>query len=219
MAPASGRLERFLFDGALQHARIEKLSGGEKRRLYLLKVLMEAPNILILDEPTNDLDIQTLAILEDYLEKFPGILIVVSHDRYFLDKTADRLFAFEGGGKLRQYEGGYSDYLEIHKMEEKPEAAAGKKEKPAGGKNEKTRVRKLKFTWQEQRDYETIEMDIAGIEEKILELDRLIEASATDFVKLNSLMEEKADQEALLEEKMERYVYLCDLADRIAEQS
>ena len=219
MVSASGMLERFLFDGALQHARIEKLSGGEKRRLYLLKVLMEAPNILILDEPTNDLDIQTLAILEDYLEQFPGILIVVSHDRYFLDKTADRLFAFEGGGKLRQYEGGYSDYLEIHKMEEKPEAAAGKKEKPAGGKNEKTRVRKLKFTWQEQRDYETIEADIAGIEEKILELDRLIEASATDFVKLNSLMEEKADQEALLEEKMERYVYLCDLADRIAEQS
>lgn len=219
MVSASGMLERFLFDGALQHSLIGKLSGGEKRRLYLLKVLMEAPNILILDEPTNDLDIQTLAILEEYLEHFPGILIVVSHDRYFLDKTADRLFAFEGRGKLRQYEGGYSDYLESRRAEAGSEVSAGKKSKAVGEKTEKVRTRKLKFTWQEQKDYETIEEVIAGIEEKIAELEKQMEASATDFVRLNQLTEEKEEQERLLEEKMERYVYLCDLADRIAEQS
>ena len=219
MVSASGMLERFLFDGALQHSLIGKLSGGEKRRLYLLKVLMEAPNILILDEPTNDLDIQTLAILEEYLEHFPGILIVVSHDRYFLDKTADRLFAFEGRGKLRQYEGGYSDYLESRGAEAGSEVSAGKKSKAVGEKTEKVRTRKLKFTWQEQKDYETIEEVIAGIEEKIAELEKQMEVSATDFVRLNQLTEEKEEQERLLEEKMERYVYLCDLADRIAEQS
>ena len=180
---------------------------------------MEAPNILILDEPTNDLDIQTLAILEEYLEHFPGILIVVSHDRYFLDKTADRLFAFEGRGKLRQYEGGYSDYLESRGAEAGSEVSAGKKVKAVGEKTEKVRTRKLKFTWQEQKDYETIEEVIAGIEEKIAELEKQMEASATDFVRLNQLTEEKEEQERLLEEKMERYVYLCDLADRIAEQS
>lgn len=215
---ASSMLERFLFNSTLQYSLIEKLSGGEKRRLYLLKVLMEAPNILILDEPTNDLDIQTLAILEDYLEKFPGILITVSHDRYFLDKVVDRIFAFEGEGKLRQYEGGYSDYLEIKQRDSQPTAPSEKSVKAPAAKKEKVKTTRLKFTWQEQKDYETIEDVIAGIEEKIADLEKKIELSATDFVKLNKLTQEKEEQEALLEEKMERYLYLSDLADKIAEQ-
>ena len=215
---ASMMLERFLFNSTLQYSLIEKLSGGEKRRLYLLKVLMEAPNILILDEPTNDLDIQTLAILEDYLEKFPGILITVSHDRYFLDKVVDRIFGFEGNGVLRQYEGGYSDYLEVKQREGQTETVIEKTAKAASEKTEKVKTTKLKFTWQEQKDYETIEDVIAGIEDKIVDLEKQIECSATDFVKLNQLSKEKEEQEALLEEKMERYLYLSDLADRIAGQ-
>ena len=209
---ASMMLERFLFDGALQYSLIEKLSGGEKRRLYLLKVLMEAPNILILDEPTNDLDIQTLAILEDYLERFPGILLIVSHDRYFLDKTAERLFAFEGDGRLRQYEGGYSDYLEAKAPQKEVREKA---EDKAFGKTEKVKTTKLRFSWQEQKDYEGIEEEIEGIEERIAQLEGEIERAATDFVKLNQLMEEKEEQERVLEEKMERFLYLSDLAERI----
>lgn len=211
---ASMMLERFLFDGTLQYSLIEKLSGGEKRRLYLLKVLMEAPNILILDEPTNDLDIQTLAILEDYLERFPGILLMVSHDRYFLDKTAERLFAFEGNGKLLQYEGGYSDYLEKKELGSRGEEKGNEKVKEAG-KTEKVKTAKLRFTWQEQRDYESIEGEIEGIEERLLQLEGEIEDAATDFVKLNQLTEEKEKQEVLLEQKMERYFYLSELAERI----
>lgn len=212
---ASMMLERFLFDGTLQYSLIEKLSGGEKRRLYLLKVLMEAPNILILDEPTNDLDIQTLAILEDYLERFPGILLVVSHDRYFLDKTAERLFAFEGEGKLRQYEGGYSDYLEARTEQEPNRESAERTEVKTAGKVEKVKTTKLRFTWQEQKDYEGIEAEIEGIEERIVQLEKEIEGAATDFVRLNQLMEEKEEEERLLEEKMERFLYLSDLAERI----
>ncbi len=215
---ASMMLERFLFNSTLQYSLIEKLSGGEKRRLYLLKVLMEAPNILILDEPTNDLDIQTLAILEDYLEKFPGILITVSHDRYFLDKVVERIFGFEGDGVLRQYEGGYSDYLEVKQREGQTETVIEKTAKAVSEKSEKVKTTKLKFTWQEQKDYETIEDVIAEIEEKITELEKQIERSATDFIKLNQLSKEKEEQEMLLEEKMERYLYLSDLADRIAAQ-
>ena len=211
---ASMMLERFLFDGTLQHSLIEKLSGGEKRRLYLLKVLMEAPNILILDEPTNDLDIQTLAILEDYLERFPGILLMVSHDRYFLDKTAERLFAFEGNGKLLRYEGGYSDYLE--KKEYKETSLGDEKERTKEtGKTEKVKTVKLRFTWQEQRDYESIEGEIEAIEERLSKLEGEIERAATDFIKLNQLTEEKEKQERLLEEKMERYFYLSELAEKI----
>lgn len=215
---ASMMLERFLFDGALQHSLIGKLSGGEKRRLYLLKVLMEAPNVLLLDEPTNDLDIQTLAILEDYLEGFPGILIMVSHDRYFLDKTASRLFAFEGNGILRQYEGGYSDYLEARQQEEKAKDLSEPEKKTLSGKTEKVKTAKLKFTWQEQKDYETIELEIEEIENEISGLEKKIERAATDFVELNRLTQEKEAQEKLLEEKMERYLYLSDLADQIAGQ-
>lgn len=211
-------LERFLFDGALQHSLIGKLSGGEKRRLYLLKVLMEAPNVLLLDEPTNDLDIQTLAILEDYLESFPGILIMVSHDRYFLDKTASRLFAFEGNGILRQYEGGYSDYLEARQQEEKAKDLSEPEKKTLSGKTEKVKTAKLKFTWQEQKDYETIELEIEEIENEISGLEKKIERAATDFVELNRLTQEKEAKEKLLEKKMERYLYLSDLADQIAGQ-
>lgn len=216
---AAMMLERFLFDGALQHSRIKKLSGGEKRRLYLLKVLMEAPNILILDEPTNDLDIQTLAILEDYLDRFPGILIMVSHDRYFLDKTAERLFAFEGGGKIRQYEGGYSDYLEVRQRKSRPLAVSERTGKGSAEKTEKVKTVKRKFTWQEQKDYETIEDEIAKIEETLADLEQKMDLAATDFVKLNQLTQKKEEQEALLEEKMERYLYLSDLADQIAAQT
>jgi len=215
---ASSMLEKFLFNATLQYSLIEKLSGGEKRRLYLLKVLMEAPNILILDEPTNDLDIQTLAILEDYLERFPGILITVSHDRYFLDKVVDRIFAFEGEGVLRQYEGGYSDYLDAKPGEDRSLQESGRAEKEAAAKTEKVKTTKLKFTWQEQKDYETIEDVIAGIEDKIADLEKQIELSATDFVRLNQLTKEKEEQETLLEEKMERFLYLSDLADQIAAQ-
>lgn len=215
---ASMMLERFLFDGALQYSVIGKLSGGEKRRLYLLKVLMEAPNILLLDEPTNDLDIQTLAILEDYLDHFPGILIMVSHDRYFLDRTAERLFAFENGGKLRQYEGGYSDYLEARRESEEQAARPEKKQPAAADKTTKIKTVKRKFTWQEQKDYDCIEEEIAGIEERIAGLEKQIELAATDFVRLNELTGEKEGLESLLEEKMERFLYLSDLADQIAGQ-
>lgn len=217
MVSASSMLEKFLFPSSLQYSLIEKLSGGEKRRLYLLKILMEAPNILILDEPTNDLDIQTLAILENYLEKFPGILLTVSHDRYFLDKVVDRIFAFEGEGVLRQYEGGYSDYLEA-KPEENSAAEPAVKNSGENLKTEKVKTVKLKFTWQEQKDYETIEDVIGEIEEKIADLERQMELSATDFVRLGQLTEEKETQEKLLEEKMERYLYLSDLADKISRQ-
>ena len=215
---ASSMLEQFLFDSALQYSLIEKLSGGEKRRLYLLKVLMEGPNILLLDEPTNDLDIQTLAILEEYLKRFPGIVITVSHDRYFLDKVVERIFAFEENGILRQYEGGYSDYLETKQQEEGQASPSEKVRKEQRLKTEKVKTEKLKFTWQEQKDYENIEDLIAGIENRLRELEKQMELSATDFVKLNGLMKEKEEQETLLEEKMERYLYLSDLAERIAQQ-
>ena len=192
---ASQMLERFLFDGAMQWSRIEKLSGGEKRRLYLLRVLMEAPNVLILDEPTNDLDIQTLTILEDYLDHFDGIILIVSHDRYFLDRTVSRIFAFNGGGKIRQSEG-ESDSKKIWKQREK----------------------KLKFSYKEQREYETIDEDIAKLEEKIEKLDREMVKNATNSVKLSELMKEKEETETTLEEKMDRWVYLNDLAEQIENQ-
>ena len=183
-----------------------------------MKVHMEAPNILILDEPTNDLDIQTLAILEDYLDRFPGILIMVSHDRYFLDRTAERLFAFEEGGRLRQYEGGYSDYLEARGEREELSARPERKQLSDVEKTTKKKTVKLKFTWQEQKDYDSIEEEIAEIETRIAGLEKQIELAATDFVRLNELTGEKEGLEALLEEKMERFLYLSDLADQIAEQ-
>jgi ATP-binding cassette subfamily F protein uup len=218
---ASVMLERFLFDGTLQYQKIEKLSGGEKRRLYLLKVLMEAPNLLLLDEPTNDLDIQTLAILEDYLDDFPGIVVTVSHDRYFLDRVVRRIFAYTRDGVFRQYEGGWSDYAAARERDASADVqragAAAKTEKP---KTEKPKGPvKLKFTYKEQREYETIEADIAALEEHIAALEEEILQNTTDFIKLNALTQEKEQEEARLEEKMERYIYLSDLEERIRKES
>lgn len=215
---ASQMLERFLFDGNMQWTYINKLSGGEKRRLYLLRILMEAPNILILDEPTNDLDIQTLTILEDYLDSFDGIVITVSHDRYFLDRIVRRIFAFQDDGTLRQYEGGFSDYLSAKKTEE--ETGQTKTEKPvnAAKKDVRTREKKLKFSFTEQKEFETIDEDIAGIERKIENIDSEIEAAASSYSLLNSLMGEKSLLEEELEEKMERWMYLHDLAEKIEQE-
>ena len=249
---ASAMLERFLFPPDKQYSPIGKLSGGEKKRLNLLRVLASSPNLLLLDEPTNNLDITTLTILEDYLDHFEGIVVTVSHDRYFLDRTMKRIFAFEENGKLRQYEGGYTDYAmrkaaEKEAQEEESEgkrglsgkanAKAGAKadtkadaltkqnvsagsDAPAAEKGQRTRgPQKLKFTYKEQKDYETIEADMAKLEDQIAALDQAIEASASDFVKLNQLMAEKAETEAALEEKMERWMYLEELAAKIAGQA
>lgn len=216
---ASQMLERFLFPPSVQYTVIGKLSGGEKRRLYLLRILMEAPNVLLLDEPTNDLDIRTLTILEDYLDGFEGIVITVSHDRYFLDRVTRRIFAFEGNGCVRQYEGGYTDYLAAREEREllnTPEVSKEKEKKSSG--DTRVREKKLKFTYAEQRDWETIEADIAKLEEELEELDRQIGEAASSYSRLSGLMAQKAETERLLEEKMERWMYLEDLAQRIEEQ-
>lgn len=229
---ASKLLEQFLFDASMQYAPIEKLSGGEKKRLYLLKTLAAAPNVLLLDEITNDIDIPTLTILEDYLNSFSGIVVAVSHDRYFLDNLADRIFAFEGDGRLIQYEGGYTDYLEAKKRKDSPDfdgSAAQSANKPAAGKEraeekesvktwKQNRPQKLKFTYREQKEYESIDGEIAALEEKIADLDEKILANATNSGKLNELSREKTAAETLLEEKMDRWVYLNDLADKINAQ-
>lgn len=244
---AAKMLENFLFNGEMQYSKLEKLSGGERRRLYLCKVLMGAPNVLILDEPTNDLDISTLQILEDYLDRFQGIVITVSHDRYFLDRVVRRIFSFEEGGELCQHEGGYTDYA-LRKAAEQAETAgmtsskassngAISSDKPysaaeanasQGGKKgavsdaakkwNADRVKKLKFTYQEAKEYESIESDIAALEEKIEKLESDMLTFATDFIKLKEITETKEVSELLLEEKMERWMYLEDLAKRIAEQ-
>lgn len=226
---ASTLCEEFLFDSTLQHQRIGKLSGGEKRRLYLLKILAGSPNVLILDEPTNDLDISTLCILEDYLDTFQGILIVVSHDRYFLDRVVKRLFVYDGYGQIRQFEGSYTDYyLEYGTFANSVKSGSGSakpapasKGKPAADssksgaaeKDTTPKRAKNKFTFNEQREYDTIEDDIAACEETIDGLDREIAASTTDFTKLNHLMAEKENAELKLEHLMDRYVYLTDLLE------
>lgn len=215
---ASQLLERFLFDGNLQYTLLGKLSGGEKRRLYLCRVLMGAPNVLLLDECTNDLDIPTLTILEDYLDSFAGIVIAVSHDRYFLDNLADRIFAFEGNGKLRQYEGGYTDYLEALSRQTVVETTP-KQEKKADGRSWKqNQPVKLKFSYKEQREYETIDDDIEALEEAIAALDDEMVKNATNSAKLSELLKEKEAQEEMLAQKMERWVYLNDLAERIEKE-
>lgn len=218
---AARMLERFLFAGEDQYGLLGKLSGGERRRLYLLKVLMGAPNVLILDEPTNDLDIATLRILEDYLDSFQGIVIVVSHDRYFLDRTVRRIFALENG-KFVQHEGGYTDYANRKKTQQEAAGGgiAGNKrteiKDSAGEKSWKAgQKRKLKFSYQEQKDYDTIETDIAALEERITQLDRDMLKYTSDFIKLGELSEEKEAAEKQLEEKMDRWMYLEELAARI----
>lgn len=212
-------LERFLFDKNMQWSYINKLSGGEKRRLYLCRILMEAPNVLILDEPTNDLDIQTLTILEDYLDTFEGIVLTVSHDRFFLDRTVRRIFAFEGNGKIRQYEGNYSDYLLTHKSYDSVDLEENKEVKKTKEKVERTREKKLKFTYKEQKEYETIDDDIEKLENKVSEFEAKMAEAAHDFVKLGDLMKEKEDAENELEYKLERWEYLNDLAQKIEEQN
>jgi ATP-binding cassette subfamily F protein uup len=217
---ASQMCERFLFLGAMQYTQIAKLSGGEKRRLYLLKVLMDAPNVLILDEPTNDLDIQTLTILEDYLDTFPGIVVTVSHDRYFLDKIATRIFSFENG-TIRQYEGNFSDYKDAKSLlnEDSTNTKSGtdsaSDEKSASIATWKQKSAKLKFTFQEQKDYDTIDEDIANLESKLEEMEQQVTKASSDYSKLNELMKQKEVLEKSLEEKMERWMYLSDLAEQI----
>ncbi|MCI8516588.1 MAG: ABC-F family ATP-binding cassette domain-containing protein [Hungatella sp.] len=218
---ASQMLERFLFPSSVQYTAISRLSGGEKRRLYLLRILMEAPNVLLLDEPTNDLDISTLTILEDYLDGFEGIVIAVSHDRYFLDRMVRRIFAFEGHGKVSQYEGGYTDYQREYERRHQGEdrerkETARKPDKGSQGKENRGGGRKLRFTYQEQKDWEVIEGQIQTLEEELAGLEVRIGAAASDFAALNSLMEEKQQKEEALENKMERWMYLNDLAEQIA---
>ena len=222
LVSASAMLDKFLFPPEEQYGLIEKLSGGEKRRLNLLRVLMEAPNVLILDEPTNDLDITTLTILEDYLDNYEGIVITVSHDRYFLDRVVRRIFALEDT-RMVQYEGGYTDYANRKAAEGNTEStgtAAASQPKNADeettSKNWKNgQKRKLKFTYQEQKDYESIEGEMAALEDKIATLEADFSKYASDFVKLNELTQEKEAAEQQLEEKMERWMYLEDLAARI----
>ena len=212
---ASQMLEKFLFTSDLQYNTVSRLSGGERRRLFLLSILMKAPNILILDEPTNDLDIETLTILEDYLETFDGAVITVSHDRYFLDKVINTILELPGDGTVKKYNGGYSDYIAVRTIEEKINVA----EKPKMVKNDERETRekskKLKFTFKEQREYETIDEDIADLEVKISDLVSQLNKHATDYVKLQELLEEKHKAELQLEEKMERWIYLNDLAEEI----
>ena len=250
---ASQMLERFLFPGSVQYTTISRLSGGEKRRLYLLRILMDAPNVLLLDEPTNDLDIRTLTILEDYLDSFQGIVITVSHDRYFLDRMVRRIFAFEGDGNVVQYEGGFTDYQAAYLMKH-PELsggngagrgstggnrsgaagnAGGSAQGAAGeagvdeasgtaakksSQDGRAHQKKLKFSFKEQREWDTIEDEIAGLEADLEALDGQITESATNYGRLNQLMTEKAEKEALLEEKMDRWMYLQELAEKIAAQ-
>lgn len=231
LVSASKMLERFLFSSDMQYTPIAKISGGERRRLYLLKVLMQSPNVLILDEPTNDLDIATLRVLEDFLDEFAGIVITVSHDRYFLDRTVDCIAAFENGN-IVVYEGDYTEYqeksgrieadsidsvdsgsgLHIKKSNEK------KKEGREQWLASKNKEKKLKFSYKEQKEFETIDEDIEKLEEKIAELEEQISKCATDFIKLNELMQEKEKTEAELSDKMERWVYLNDLAEKIEAQ-
>lgn len=218
---ASQMCEKFLFTGAMQYSQIARLSGGEKRRLYLLKILMDAPNVLVLDEPTNDLDIQTLTILEEYLDNFPGIVVTVSHDRYFLDKIATRIFSFEKDGVIRLYEGNYSDYKDVKTNQYDIEISVNLKENNrADGQASsiaswKQKNNKLRFTYQEQKEYDGIDSEIEQLEKMLDSIETQIEGSSTDYVKLNELMVQKAKMANELENKMERWVYLNDLAEKI----
>ena len=208
---ATQMLERFLFTSDLQYTPVGRLSGGERRRLYLLGILMAAPNILLLDEPTNDLDIETLTILEDYLDSFPGAVIAVSHDRYFLDKVAGSIFEVVPGGAVNRYVGNFGDYLARRRPAEKAAPAPGK----TPVRRENTHAPKLKFSFREQREYETIDDDIADLESRIAACDEAISENASDYVKLQALTEERQALSEALDYKMERWVYLNDLAERI----
>lgn len=220
---ASTMCERFLFDSTMQYTPIEKLSGGERRRLHLLRVLMESPNFLILDEPTNDLDIETLKILEDFLDKFMGVIIVVSHDRYFLDRICTKIFSYEGNGYIKEYNGNYSDFLiskEIEKVKSVESNDKSSNEFAADkgkGVKEKTKDNKPKFTFKEQKEYETIDEDIAKLEEKIDSLEKEMAKNASNYGKLNELMHEKEEVQSELDNKYERWEYLNEIAEAIEE--
>lgn len=214
---ASQMLEKFLFSGDLQHQFIGKLSGGEKRRLYLLSVLMEAPNVLLLDEPTNDLDVETLTILEDYLETFPGIVLAVSHDRYFLDKIAHSIFEVCRGGEVRQYTGNFSDYLDKRVPAEKAERV--KTEKTEKAQKPANKPQKLKFSFNEQREFDHIDEELEQLAAKIETCEQQIAGAANDYVKLQELLAQKEELERQQEYKMERWVYLNELAEKIAAQN
>lgn len=218
---ASSMCERFLFDSTMQYTPIAKLSGGERRRLHLLRVLMESPNFLILDEPTNDLDIETLKILEDFLDKFLGVVIVVSHDRYFLDRICNKIFSYEGNGLIKEYNGNYSDFLiakEIEKVQEDVNSTDNKnKDDKAKGSKERSKDNKPKFTFKEQKEFETIDEDIAKLEEKIETLDKEMAKNSSNYGKLNELIKEKEAAEKELEEKYERWEYLNEIAAAIEE--
>ena len=223
---ASQMCEKFLFEGSMQYAEIGRLSGGERRRLYLLKVLMGAPNVLILDEPTNDLDIQTLCILEDYLDSFPGIVITVSHDRYFLDRVVRRMLTFDSRGGIHLYNGSYTEFFMEHEegvdgslsWDEPSGRAPASSPDPSPEKKSYSSAHKLKFSYKEQKEYETIEQDIENCEQKIAQADTDMIGAATDFVRLGQLTEEKTQLEKQLEQLMDRYVYLEDLAEKIRSQ-
>ncbi len=212
---ANQMMERFLFPGDLQSVPIGRLSGGERRRLYLLSVLMEAPNVLLLDEPTNDLDVTTLSILEDYLLGFPGPILAVSHDRFFLDKLAESIFEVRGDGEIHRFTGNWTDWQAKRRAEEAPSPKA-EKPKPAA---ERPRERKLKFTFKEQREFETIDTDLAELEAQITACQTEQESCGSDYVKLQELQARQAELEAALEEKTERWVYLNELKEQIDAQN
>lgn len=216
---ASQMLERFLFPPEQQWTPIAKLSGGEKRRLYLLRVLMEAPNVLMLDEPTNDLDIETLTILEDYIENFEGAAIAVSHDRYFLDRIAERIFAFDGKGKISQYTGNYSDFKELIDLKTKnnndSNQVSGKDKASNKSETRNKKEKPLKLTYKEQKEYEIIDSEIAEIESKLQECEQNINNASSDYTLLEQLLKEKEELEKQQQEKMERWVYLNELVEQI----
>lgn len=212
---ASQMLERFLFSPEAQWTPISKLSGGEKRRLYLLRVLMEAPNVLLLDEPTNDLDIQTLTILEDYIDDFSGAVIIVSHDRYFLDRIVDKIFYYEGNGVIRQYTGNYSDYIDIVRNNEEDNSDEKVKDEKKNKNEDRKKERQLKFSYKEQKEYDEIEEVISNVETEIESTEKEIDASASDYEALQKLLSKKEELENRLEYLMERWTYLSELAEEI----
>ena len=214
---ASQMLERFLFPQSLQWTLVSKLSGGEKRRLHLLEVLISAPNVLMLDEPTNDLDIQTLTVLEEYLEDFPGAVIVVSHDRYFLDKVVDDIFSFEGDGVIKRYSGNYSDYYKLVKKRQDHQESCDHKQtrNKSDERNEISKNRSLKFTFKEQREFEQIDDLIEKLEDDVMIVEKQMSESSSDFVKLEQLVTEKEQLDQRLEQAMSRWTYLNELAEKI----
>ena len=209
---ANQMMERFMFPSDLQSVPIGRLSGGERRRLYLLSVLMEAPNVLLLDEPTNDLDVMTLSILEDYLQGFPGPILVVSHDRFLLDKLAESIFEVRGDGAILRYTGNWTDWRQKRKEETVPVKA----EKPKAA--ERPRERKLKFSYKEQLEFETIDDELAALESRLAECQAAQGRCGSDYVRLQELQKQQTELETKLEEKTERWVYLNELKEKIDAQ-